>query len=177
MNNTATIKDLLGLNQEEMAMTLGITTSQWSMFKSGKRDLPLQAKLQFATLLENIQKKKQLSLDVQKLIKAERQRTIDTLKQEHLKVQLKPHRIDKKLSIVENRRTECFAALETVTFLENQKTNQPIENLANSIRIRVTTTLKKHNLFQLTELQLKKENFEMLKKQLEQKIKEISNEL
>jgi predicted transcriptional regulator len=35
IRDTSTIKNRIGLSQEEMAMLLGITESQWSMYKSG----------------------------------------------------------------------------------------------------------------------------------------------
>lgn len=49
------IRDLLGsLTQEEMAMILEINRSQWSMYESGKRALPIKAKLLLAELLQHV---------------------------------------------------------------------------------------------------------------------------
>ena len=43
MKRESNIKDLLGFTQEQMAMILKISRSQYSMFELGKRDLPLHA--------------------------------------------------------------------------------------------------------------------------------------
>lgn len=49
------IRHLLGVTQLEAAMLLGITRSQWSMFESGKRDLPLPAQQLLADMLSFVQ--------------------------------------------------------------------------------------------------------------------------
>ena len=55
MKNQYTVTTLLGLNQENAAMLLGISRSQWSMYESGKRNLPLAAKNLLAAILEHLQ--------------------------------------------------------------------------------------------------------------------------
>lgn len=171
MRKASDIKNILGLSQDEMALLLGITPSQWSMFKSDKRDIPLPAKEQLAFLLQSIQKKVVLSDESQKFMIAERQKTIDQLQQELLKVQIKTQRLEKQISIMENLRTESLAALEVSSVLTAQKTNPRTTALADSIRLRALNTLKKHSLYQLTELQLKKDNFETLKNKIKQQMK------
>ena len=49
------IRELLGVSQKEMAILLKINRAQWSMFESGKRDLPFEAKIQFAEMLTYVQ--------------------------------------------------------------------------------------------------------------------------
>ena len=51
MENNIKIQDLLGLKQEEMAVVLKATRAQWSMYLSGKRSLPVVAKLKLAEIL------------------------------------------------------------------------------------------------------------------------------
>ena len=52
MKDRSDIKTILGLTQNEMGMLLGMPRSNWSMFKSGQRDIPLPAKEQLAHLME-----------------------------------------------------------------------------------------------------------------------------
>ena len=74
MKKRAEIKNMLGLTQEEMAMVLGITKGQWSMYKSGQRDLPIESLQQFSTLLLGVQKEK-TSKTAQDFIKQEQHKT------------------------------------------------------------------------------------------------------
>ena len=177
MKDTTTIKNLLGLSQEEMAMLLGITESQWSMFKSGKRDIPLAAKQQLAALLSNTQQAKSVSPESIKIAEKEKKSQKKWLQQEYEAVHHKQQYLDRKISAMENSRVECFAALEVVHYLETQPENEFIVNLAESIKIRATNTLNKHSSSRLLEMKLKKDSFEMLKYSMEQKIKEHSIEL
>lgn len=54
MKEEITISKLLGATQLEMAMLLGINASQWSMYESGKRNLPLQAMQQLNAMLQYV---------------------------------------------------------------------------------------------------------------------------
>lgn len=49
------IKDLLGMTYNDMAMLLQINRSQWAMYVTGKRDLPVVAKLKLAEMLQFLQ--------------------------------------------------------------------------------------------------------------------------
>ncbi len=55
MKKQTTLTALLGLSQHEAAMLLGVSRSQWSMYESGQRDLPLHAKELLAALLAHMQ--------------------------------------------------------------------------------------------------------------------------
>lgn len=172
MKNKTTIKAQLGLTQEEMAMLLKITESQWSMFKSGKRSLSLEATKQLSELLQHIKNKKNVSEECLNYTTAEQIKTQQQLQQNYLKVQIKQHLIVQKIIAIENKRTECFAALEIASFIENQKNQSFLDHLAQTIRIRATKTLKQNNLYQLTTLQLQKESLEVLKNSLAQKLRD-----
>ncbi len=45
------------MKQEDMAMLLQINRSQWAMYTTGKRDLPVAAKLKLAEILGFLQQK------------------------------------------------------------------------------------------------------------------------
>lgn len=55
MKKDYTISTYLGMTQQELAMLLGVSRSQFSMFELGKRDLPLAAKQLLGELLNYIQ--------------------------------------------------------------------------------------------------------------------------
>jgi hypothetical protein len=56
MKTRESISGRLGITQEEISLLLGIHRSQWSMFQSGKRDLPTNAKLLLAEMLAHMEK-------------------------------------------------------------------------------------------------------------------------
>ena len=51
MQATNSLKSNLGLTQEEMALYLGVTRSQWSMYCIGRRSLPIEAIQKLTDLL------------------------------------------------------------------------------------------------------------------------------
>lgn len=172
MKDTTPLKNLLGLTQEEMALLLGIHASRWSMFKSGKRSLPAEAAVSFAALMKGIQQKKERSKEAQQLMKAEQEHAKEKRRIEYLRVQAKLSQVEKELELLESRRAESFAALETAFFLERQQESTANQHFIQSIRSRALTTLKKQSLYKLEELQLEKENLEMLKLKIGKKIAE-----
>jgi transcriptional regulator with XRE-family HTH domain len=54
MKRFETVASLLGLTQNEVAIMLGIHRSQWSMYESGRRSLPLHAQERLAMLLSEM---------------------------------------------------------------------------------------------------------------------------
>ncbi len=171
MKQQLNLKNTIGLSQEETALLLGVTRGQCSMFVSGKRDLPLDAKNKLIVLLQHLKNENNFSEEQQEIEKAEIEKMQRQLEQDYRKLHIKQYRIAQKISIIEKTRAECFAALQVASFLENQKDKHPIETLSKSIRERAVNTLKQHDLYSLTELQLKQENLEMAKKSMEDKFK------
>ena len=55
MKKENTIRQMLGMTQEKIAMLLGISRSQWAMFELGKRNLPAAAQQLLAELLTHVQ--------------------------------------------------------------------------------------------------------------------------
>lgn len=171
MKESTTIKSYLGLTQEEMAMLLGITASQWSMFKSGKRSLPLEASEQLGLLLKGVQKKKQDSKIAGQFLKTEKEKAKEKRKQDYLKIQIKLHRLAKELEIIESHRSESFAALEAVHYLETQPQEKQVLDLIKSIKGRVDKTLAKYSLYKLEQIQLQKGILETVKYKMEEQLK------
>jgi len=170
MRKRPELKKLLGLTQEEMAMLLRISTGQWKMFKSGMRDIPLDAKLHLAFLLKAVRERKQTSKEVAQVLKAEEQKAKEKLKQYYLGIQIKQYRVQKALETIENHRRESLAALEMVAFLENQQEFPVDTDLLLIIRDRALKTLHKHNLYTLEQLQLEKEHFDRLADSIKEKL-------
>ncbi|TGD58412.1 helix-turn-helix domain-containing protein [Flavobacterium humi] len=173
MKQNITLKNTFGLSQEEAGMLLGISRGQYSMFVSGKRNLPLDATTKLTALLQYLQEDKGHSKERKQLEKAEAEKTYLKLEQDYRNVTLKLHRVAQKIKVTEDIRNESFAALQVASFLEKQEEKHPVESLAEFIRMRATHNLNTYNLHQLTELQLKKESFELLQHSIGKKLKRL----
>ena len=169
MKNKEVLKNRIGLSHEEAAIYLGISCGQWSMFVSGKRELPTNAMQKLAPLLRYLHDEKPVSVIKQEVDKAELENLQHKLQQDYLNVKIKLYRLNKKISTIENIRTECFAALDTLEFLK--KTEETKTFLIDGIRLGAKQRLKQHSLYALTELQLKKESLEVFKSSLEKRLK------
>lgn len=55
MKNVQPIRALLGMNQTDMALLLGVSRSHYAMFEIGKRDLSLKATQLLAEILNHMQ--------------------------------------------------------------------------------------------------------------------------
>jgi transcriptional regulator with XRE-family HTH domain len=172
MKSNTHFKSMMGLTQEEMAAVLGVTASQWSMYKSGQRDLPLKAKKQLASILLHLQDAKTASREKQEFLAAEQQQKQQWLEQEQRNLQYKKESLDRKRRAIESKRAECFAALELVSFLETQSVQAP-PILLEDIKDRAMNTLISYSLCHLEALQMKEEHLDLMKNSLEQKINKI----
>jgi transcriptional regulator with XRE-family HTH domain len=173
MKNQTSLKNILGLTQEEAAMYFGVSKGHWSMFVIGKRDLPLKATIKLTAVLQHLKAEKPLSEARQQLDKAELEKLQHKLQYDYTTIKMKQYKLAQKISSVENIRAECFAALEVADFLDKQEEKLPFDSFAETIRLRAIRTLKQHDLYALKQLQLKKENLEILKTTLEKKIKTL----
>ena len=79
--------------------------------------------------------------------------------------------LDRKIEKVMQVRKDAFKAFEVVQYLESKNAKPHEQSLAKTIKKRVEKTLNKQNLQHLHELELKKENLEMLKLIIKKKLK------
>lgn len=161
----------LGIRQEELAMLLKISKGQLAMFEIGKRDIPLTAKKHLTEMLMGIQKNKLISVNNHKILEEEKKNTRDWLLKEFNNLKYKELELERKIKKIQEVREEALKALEVVKFLESGNEFDDHFGMANFILIRIKKTLKKYSLQQLEELQLKKESLEMLKLQIDKKLK------
>lgn len=168
MKKDATIKNLFGLTQEEMAMILGITRVQWAMYEIRKRDLPSAANIKFATALSHLHNVKVPSNESQRLLKEEQEKKQEWLKRKKSNLEYKKLLLEQKIIAMESKRTQSYAALEVVNYLEAEQLSVP--SLAEGIATRVKSTLRKNSLQHLEELNLKREHLTHIIKSVEEKM-------
>lgn len=169
------IKKILGLTQEEMAMVLGVARGQWTMFKSGNRDLPPAAKLKLSALLQKVQNEKGEPEELRSFFADEEQKTKTALETDELKTETRLRRIKNEMEIIESNRAESFAALRTVSQLK--RSDEANEGLILIIRDRALKTLGKYSRHSLEQLKSKQTSLEQLQLEIQEKIRAAGGEV
>mgnify|MGYP003478183021 FL=1 len=171
MRKKENLRDVLGITQEELAMLLSITRTQLAMYETNKRDIPLTSKEKLADILTTLHKNKSISKYSNSIIETEKKKVSEWLQKEFKDLEYKVVLLDRKIEKVIQVRKDAFKAFEVVQYLESKNAKPHEQSLAKTIKKRVEKTLNKQNLQHLHELELKKENLEMLKLIIEKKLK------
>ena len=133
MEKKETICKLLGTTQEEMGMLLGVSRGQWSMFESGKRDLP-SAALQFLSeILAHLQSPEAKTTKTQATLAkeaAKKKQTLEALIKENQYQQLL---VAKKIADIEKKQEASVKALQLAAFL-NKRTDKNREHDADFLK-------------------------------------------
>lgn len=143
MKKKAIFNEPLLISQEEMAMMLGITRSQWSMVVLGERELSAKSKVKFAELLTTandvaVAKKQKLKQVAQQEV--ERQQELPLLLTDNL---IKQYQIHKKLKQMEEK---FQAALNTLYFVKDFKSELFSQSVLEVLGIKANKVLKSNNL-------------------------------
>lgn len=134
-----TIREQLGITQEEASEILGVTRGQLSMYELGKRDLPTHALVKMATLSNHVSDamKLQKGADVDKKdLHKESVTIIDELLAKH---QLKKMQLERKLKKIKNNEQKAFAALQVALY--EQANNKNADK--NTVQLMISQAEKK----------------------------------
>lgn len=115
MKKENTIREMLGVTQEEMAMLLNISRSQWAMYESGQRDLPSATGQFFAAFFTYIKTKGKQEKTFPETIGLS-QKELERLLHKNEYQQLL---LSEKIASVEKKQHAYVARLQLVDFLKN----------------------------------------------------------
>jgi transcriptional regulator with XRE-family HTH domain len=163
------LKERFKLTQEEVATLLGVTRSFYSMYRIGKRSLPLRAVSDLITLATNIEKGTPLVKDDYRFPEDEK-KTQQWLQKELLNTNYKLQVAKKKMVLLQNKRTRCFAKLDFAHILEQAPLEERMARVITLLKIEAKEGLQIHTLQKLTELELEKASLEMLKNKIGEKL-------
>ena len=157
MKKQENIKELLGMKYEDMAMLLQINLSQWAMYATGKRDLPLNAKLKLVEMLTFLKQKDNKiygSKESDKMHQLKLAQFYESQKQLNDKQQII---YGKKLSVIEKKYETALTALNFISFLEIkvQKPTNEYQFLLQTIKSNAETEIEKNSLTVQHKLQFK----------------------
>lgn len=139
-----TFKKILGLTQEEIAILLGISRGQWSMYDCGKRELPLAAALEFTKMMEYIRDNSSKNSEKKEFIKEQKVLVQDMLKKEIKKNEYKIDRLNQKIRQAERFYNDGLAALRVVEYLDTQPENERTIGIRHVLKSKAKTTLRRN---------------------------------
>ncbi|WP_415060159.1 helix-turn-helix domain-containing protein [Flavobacterium sp.] len=152
------IKKITGLTQVEMASYLGINRSQWSMYVSGKRTLPLEATKKLSELLKYLQKNEakvnltELYFKNQKMIQDDVVKKINNL-------EIILHLINIKINALKNNIEMLNSTINTLEYLKSETKRDELIIIVLEKRIIKMKTI--YSFKNLNDLQMKKKNIEL----------------
>jgi plasmid maintenance system antidote protein VapI len=150
-------KNYTGLTNDEMATFLGVHRSQWSMFVSGKRSLPLEATLKLNELLHYVQKNS-VNKTNRIFIENESKTVKNELEKKLMNLEIMLYQVNKKIEEVKNTREQLFSGKTALEFFKTKKNinNSQIRTIEN----RIKKSLEYNSLKNLESLELKKQQIE-----------------
>ena len=143
MEKPASIRGLLGLTQQELALVLNLSRTQVAKYELGTRDLPIASKYLLAELLQLVKSPELAAKNLPVLLQE------DTKKQQLLERLLKENNYQlelmaRKITATEKRVTERIKALQVTNYLSQRQADQgpATKAVLNSITRRVTLGLE-----------------------------------
>lgn len=145
MKKKNTLKSVIGIAQEEIAIVLGITRSHCAMYATGKRSLPLQAKQELTKILQYVNEKRFTDKELQSFMKNEEQCMQEIFEKQ---IQLNEYKmlvLDKKIKKAERLRNESLVALRLAEYLDAQTDNKRTAGMSRVIKKQAMETIQRKN--------------------------------
>ena len=177
MKNENTIRQLLGMTQEDIATLFGISRGRWAMFEIGRRSLPLAAQQLLAALLSHMQSNETAKRLPQSAKQQQHeQKIIESLLHENEYQQLL---LTKKTTALEIKCKAKIKTLQVTHFLSNRaESKSDLHNaLLQSISGKASRMLEIHGSASLFKLQLKQELLILEQQLLESKLQKPIGDL
>jgi transcriptional regulator with XRE-family HTH domain len=168
MKKEQTVTTLLGITQQDVALLLGISRSQWSMFESGHRDLPLPAKQLLAEMLTHVQSQeaaaKNTTLPPQKAKLQQLERLLRNNEYEQLLVA-------RKIAVATKKQQAHARLLQLTLFLSTRNTGKHATPQVHQVLVaKASPALEAQFSDAVTELQHRQELLELEKLLLESRV-------
>lgn len=164
MKNNITIASLLGISQKNMALLLRVSTSQWSMYELGQRNIPLTAKRMVAEMLgflkfEGVGSKVLPHIELQE--QSKKQRLEKMVKENEHQL----YSIAKKIAAAEKKYNDNLKTIQLMEYLATVPAAKELLDgeLMQIIAKRAARALEKTGLADLTALQVKEEVLQLEK--------------
>ena len=144
MKEKNTLRSLLGIAQEEIAIVLGISRSHCAMYGTKKRSLLLHAKLELVKILRYTEKREFKDKEIQSFISQEVLRMQKAFEKEMQLNVYKIHVLEKKIKKVERLCNESLAALRLSEYLDTQTDNERTVGMSQIIKTEAMEVFKRN---------------------------------
>ena len=168
---------LLGATQHDIAMLLGISRSQWAMYETGKRDLPLHATQLLAEMLAHLQspERKTASDPVIQRQQAAQRKHLEQLLRENEFQQLL---IARKIDAAAKKHEAGVRLLQLANFVEQRHKGDKGETFRfNTVAHKATFKDSALEITELTNHQIKKEILELENLVLQSKLRKLTSSI
>lgn len=171
MKNKTSITALLGLRQQDVAMLLQVHPTQWSMYESGKRDLPLHAKQLLAEILTHINTSTSTSKIQPETVK--RQVTPQLLERLLRENEYQQLLFTRKIAVTKKKFDAQFKVMKVVAFLNGHPSQKGMnhKNMLESMAKKASNGLETKAVTALLAQELKLELLVLERKLLEKKLR------
>lgn len=168
MKKETIFKAKMLIPQEEMAMLLNVSRSQWSMHKIGYRGLPVKSREKFGFLLKVASELPLESLHRKTIEKQQIQEQLVKLEAELKDVVIKQFRLQKKYKETENKYQAAMRTIDFVNLALSKKKFVDFEyETLKRIERKAMETVKRYSLYEQTQLKIKLKTLELQHKLLE----------
>ena len=163
------VSALLGISQENLAILLQVSRSQFAMFELGKRSLPVQAMEKLDTMLTHSQKKSTKS-EVKKNNAVEQQNLLKKLLLKNSHQQLL---VERKIKALEKKQNALATSKKLIAHLLKNESKMKKNELAvlKSIEVKSKNQDIENYATLLLQLEIKKEVLVFEEKLLQKKLK------
>lgn len=144
MKEKDTFKKIVGVSQEEMAILLGISRTQWSMYECGQRDLPMAAAMEFAKMMEYLKNNSSKKMETKAFLKEEKIRIQDILNKAIKKNEYKIFKLNEKIERAERLYHYGVSTLRMVDYLDTQPDNERSSGLKEVLKAKALVSLRKN---------------------------------
>jgi transcriptional regulator with XRE-family HTH domain len=161
MNHRTSIREKIGITQEKLAILLGVSRSQLSLYEIGKRSLPRNATIKLAELLKLVNEKtEQENNDLKNndLKNNEKKKIVEKLLENN---QIKQYILDKNKNTLEKKINKQIASQNLGKILkqeaEQNKNNIEIHQIIYNRNLSQTNLKEKFYEFEIKKELLQKE--------------------
>jgi transcriptional regulator with XRE-family HTH domain len=157
MEKDKKIREYLGMKQEDMAMLLQVTRTQWSMYEIGERDLPLAAKNQLASMLAFIHQTETTSTENFPHLESQQAKIKKVYEDQKLVNAHRQIMVARKLELVTKKYEDAMTGLKFIRFLELHEAQlyQKHQELLKVLQRRAEEAVHKNGLHVQAKYQLK----------------------
>ena len=157
MEKDKKIREYLGMKQEDMAMLLQVTRTQWSMYEIGERDLPLAAKNQLASILAFIHQTETESTENFPHLELQQAKIKKVYEDQKMVNAHRQMMVARKLELVTKKYEDAMTCLKFIRFLELHEAQlyKKHQELLNVLQRRAEEVVNKNGLHVQAKYQLK----------------------